>query len=54
MDQLSDFYEPEDARLWLFARQKLLNGEIPAELIRGGRSEEVIKVLDQLRDGVYL
>lgn len=54
VDQLSDFYEPEDARLWLFARQKLLNGKIPADLIQRGHSEEVIRVLDQLRDGVYL
>ena len=54
VDQLSDFYEPQDARLWLFARQKLLEGEIPADLIQQGRTEEVIRMLDQLRDGVYL
>src|SRR5712691_5813671 len=45
IDQLSDFYEPQDARLWLFSRQKLLSGETPAELIQKGRAKEVIKVI---------
>ncbi len=54
IDQLSDFYEPQDARLWLFSRQKLLSGETPADLIQKGRSHEVIKVIDQLREGVFI
>jgi hypothetical protein len=54
IDQLSDFYEPQDARLWLFSRQKLLSGEIPAELIQRGRANEVIKVIDQLREGIFI
>ena len=37
VDQLADFYEPREARLWLFSRQKLLGGEAPAELIQKGR-----------------
>jgi|MudIll2142460700_1097286.scaffolds.fasta_scaffold2066149_1 transcriptional regulator with XRE-family HTH domain len=54
VDQLSDFYEPQEARLWLFSRQKLLNGEKPAELIQQGRTEEVRTVINQLRDGVFI
>ncbi len=54
VDQLSDFYEPDEARQWIFAPQKLLNGESPAELIREGRIDEVRRVVDQLRDAVYL
>jgi len=54
VDQLSDFYEPQEARLWLFSRQKLLNGEKPAELIQQGRTEEVLAVINQLRDGVFI
>jgi transcriptional regulator with XRE-family HTH domain len=53
VDQLSDFYEPQEARLWLFSRQKLLDGEKPAELIQKGDFASVIALLDQLRDGVY-
>jgi hypothetical protein len=54
VDQLADLYEPDEARLWLFARQKLLNGEIPAQLIRQHRTDEVIKIIRQLLEGVYV
>ena len=54
IDLLSDFYEPNEARLWIFSRQRLLNGETPAELIQKGRVDEVLQVVHQLRDGVYL
>jgi transcriptional regulator with XRE-family HTH domain len=54
IDQLSDFYEPQEARLWLFSRQRLLDGEIPAELIQQGRTQEVLSMISQLRDGVFI
>ena len=54
VEQLADFYEPKEARLWLFSRQKLLGGERPAELIQAGRATEVIAVIDQLRDSVHV
>lgn len=54
VDQLSDFYEPNEARQWIFAPQRLLKGASPAELIREGRIGEVRRLVDQLRDGVYL
>ena len=54
IDQLSDFYEPREARLWLYSRQKRLDGETPAELIQKGRTDEVLEVINQLRDGVFL
>jgi hypothetical protein len=53
VEQLADFYEPQEARLWLFSRQKLLNGAIPAELIQQGKASEVIEVIDRLRDSVH-
>lgn len=54
LDQLSDFYEPREARLWIFSRQRLLGGEIPAELIQKGRVEDVLTAVNQLRDAVFL
>lgn len=54
VDQLSDFYEPREARLWLFSRQRLLGGRTPAELLQEGRVDEVIAMIDQLRDGVFV
>ena len=54
IDELSDFYDPQEARLWLFSRQKLLNGQVPAELIQKGRVDEVRSVIAQLRDSVFI
>lgn len=54
VDQLADFYEPNEARQWIFAPQKYLRGASPAELIREGRIDEVRRLVDQLRDAVYL
>jgi hypothetical protein len=54
VEQLADFYEPQEARLWLFSRQKLLGGAIPADLIQAGKASDVIAVIDRLRDSVYV
>ncbi len=54
VDQLSDFYEPNEARQWIFARQKLLDGVSPAELIREGRIDEVRRLVNQIRDAVHI
>jgi uncharacterized protein (DUF2384 family) len=53
VDQLSDFYEPHEARQWIFAPQKLLNGESPAQLIRSDRMDEVMRLVRQLREAVH-
>lgn len=54
VDQLSDFYEPNEARQWIFSPQKLLNGASPAELIEDGQIDEVRRLVNQLRDAVYV
>jgi Protein of unknown function (DUF2384) len=54
IDLLADFYEPNEARQWIFAPQKLLAGESPARLIRTGRIDEVMRLVGQLRDSVHL
>jgi hypothetical protein len=41
VEQLADLYEPDEARLWIFSRQKLLGGNIPTELIQQHRTDEV-------------
>jgi uncharacterized protein (DUF2384 family) len=54
VDLLSDLYQqPDEIRLWLFSRQKLLDGKVPLDLIRDGKTEDVIAVIDQLRDSVF-
>lgn len=54
LDQLSGFYEPLEARLWLYARQRLLGGVRPVDLIQQGRAEDVVSILGQPRDSIYL
>ncbi|MCZ6676275.1 MAG: DUF2384 domain-containing protein [Candidatus Poribacteria bacterium] len=53
-ERLSDFYEPDEARLWLQAGHPQLNGEKPYDLINEDRTPEVLEVLDRLESGVYL
>ena len=53
IEQLADFYEPMEARQWVFAPQKLLDGASPAQLIRAGRIDEVMRFVGQLRDAVH-
>jgi len=54
VDQLSDFYGPNGGRQWLFSPQRLLHGHSPAELIQKGKIDEVRRLVNQLRDSVYL
>jgi transcriptional regulator with XRE-family HTH domain len=53
VDQLADFYEPTEARQWIFSRQKLLNGKSPAEMIQNGEIDEVLRFVNQIRDAVH-
>lgn len=54
VDQLSDFYEPREARLWIFSRQRLFGGQAPADLIQAGKIDEVIEAVERLREGVFV
>ena len=54
IDKLADIYEPHDARLWLFSRQRLLADRVPAELIQQGRVDDVLNVVNQLLDGIHI
>jgi transcriptional regulator with XRE-family HTH domain len=51
--ELAEFYEPDEARLWLFAPHRLLQGDSPAQRIQSGRTDDVEALLAQLRDGAY-
>jgi transcriptional regulator with XRE-family HTH domain len=53
-DQLAAFYEPDEARLWLFSPHIELGGKRPADLIAEDRMEEVLAVIDRLQSGAYV
>ena len=49
--ELAEFYEPQEARLWLFAPHRLLAGDRPADRIQQGKLDDVLALIAQLRDG---
>jgi uncharacterized protein (DUF2384 family) len=51
--RLVEFYTPEEMRVWLHSRHRLLDGERPIDLIRRGCTDEVIAVVDGLDAGTY-
>jgi DNA-binding XRE family transcriptional regulator len=54
LTELSEFYSPDEAKLWLFSPHKLLGGETAAARIQAGKTQDVFALLDQLRSGAYL
>jgi transcriptional regulator with XRE-family HTH domain len=53
VDRLSDFYTPEETRLWLHASHPMLNGERAIDLINAGRTQEVLAVIENLDEGAF-
>jgi uncharacterized protein (DUF2384 family) len=54
VEELSEFYGPDEARLWLFSRHRLLGGDRPADRIQQGRADDVLALIAQLRDGAFV
>lgn len=54
MDQLSELYDPAEARLWLFSPHKLLEGQTPAQCLQEGEFDDVMAIIDHLKDGAYI
>jgi uncharacterized protein (DUF2384 family) len=54
VDRLSDFYKPDETRLWLHSHHPLLNNERAIDLIYNGRTEEVLAVIERLEAGAYV
>lgn len=54
VDELSEFYDPAEAKLWLFSPHKLLGGIRPADLVKEGRIDKVRALIAQLKDGAYV
>ena len=53
LDQLSELYEPDEARLWLFSPHRLLGGDRPADRIQAGKVDDVLALIAQLHDGAF-
>ena len=53
VEELTTFYDPEEARMWLFKPHTLLEGDSPAQRLQAGRFEDVRALISQLKDGAY-
>jgi transcriptional regulator with XRE-family HTH domain len=53
VDRLAEFYSPDETRVWLYAKHRLLNGERPIDLINAGHADEVLSVIQSLDEGTY-
>jgi transcriptional regulator with XRE-family HTH domain len=53
VDRLAELYDPEETRLWLYARHPLLNGERAIDLIHDGRADQVLGIIEGLNEATY-
>ncbi len=53
VDRLAELYDPEETRVWLYSKHRLLNGERAIDLINSGRADEVLVVIESLNEGSY-
>lgn len=54
-ERLSEIYpQPDEARLWLLSRHRLLGGDTPANRIQKGDLEDVLALIAQITDGAYV
>ena len=53
VDRLAEFYSPEETRIWLYSKHRLLNGERAIDLIHDGHADQVLAVIESLDEGSY-
>lgn len=53
VDRLAEFYDPDETRLWLYSKHRLLAGQRPIDLIHDGRADQVLAIVESLDEGVY-
>jgi uncharacterized protein (DUF2384 family) len=53
VDRLADFYEPDEARVWLYSKHRMLDAARPIDLIHDNRADEVLAVIESLDAGAY-
>jgi hypothetical protein len=53
VDRLSEFYTPEETRLWLYSKHRLLEGQRAIDLINQGQADQVLSVIESLDEGTY-
>ena len=54
VDRLAEFYTADETRLWLYARNDLLEGKTAIDLIHEDRTDEVLQAIEKLDSLAYL
>ena len=54
VDRLAEFYTPDETRVWLYARNELLEGKTAMELIHEGQTDKVLQAIERLDAITYL
>ena len=54
VERLAEFYsDPRTARAWLYSRHRYFDGVRPADLIREGRTQEVLEAIQAMGSPTY-
>ena len=53
VDRLSEFYTPEETRIWLYSKHRLLDGRRAIDLINQGQADKVLAIIESLDEGTY-
>ena len=53
-EELAEFYTSAETRKWLYARNALLNGERAIDLIREGRTDDVLTAIRRVAASAYV
>jgi transcriptional regulator with XRE-family HTH domain len=53
VDRLAEFYSPEEARIWLYSKHRLLDGARPIDMIHEGHADKVLAVIESLDESSY-
>ena len=54
VDKLSEVYAPDEIRVWLNARNALLDGRRAIDLIHDGETARVLEAIERLGDTAYI
>lgn len=54
VDRLEEFYSSDEIRLWLYARNDLLDGETAMALINRGEADVVLQAIDDLAGSTFI
>lgn len=53
-EMLADLYTPDEAETWWISPNKLLGGRTPRALMLEDREPEILRLVQQIIEGIYL